>query len=77
MFLSEDKQLFIAQYVDDLLLFGADIPFLKLIQKLLSDRFKMTDLGEVSHNFGIKIDIDIGKVIILRQTTYLKKGLKC
>ena len=40
VFVSDDKKQFIAIYVDDLLLFGADIPRLEFIQKELSDRFK-------------------------------------
>lgn len=76
VFVSEDKKQFIAIYVDDLLLFGADIPRLELIQKELSDRFKMTDLGNVSHYLGMEVDVDVGKTITLRQTTYLKKVLE-
>ena len=75
VFVSDDKKQFIAIYVDDLLLFGADIPRLEFIQKQLSDRFKMTNLGDVSHYLGMEIDVDVGKTIILRQSTYLKKVL--
>ena len=72
MFVSNDKKQYIAIYVDDLLLFGADIPRLEFIQKQLSDRFKMTDLGDVSHYLGMEVDVDVGKSITIRQTTYLK-----
>ena len=76
VFVSEDKQLFIAFYVDDLLLFEADLPCLKLIQKGLFDWFRMTDLGEVFHYLGMEVNVDVGKTITLKQTTYLKKVLK-
>ena len=72
VFVSNDKKQYIAIYVDDLLLFGADIPRLEFIQKQLSDRFKMTDLGDVSHYLGMEVDVDVGKSITIRQTTYLK-----
>ena len=40
----------------------------------LQDRFQMTDLGEVSHYLGMKVDNNIEKkTITLRQFTYLKK----
>ena len=36
----------------------------------------MTDLGDVSHYLGIKIEVDLNKkTISLRQSTYLKKIL--
>ena len=76
VFVSKDKQFFIALYVDDLLIFGTDATRLKAIQKALSDCFKMTDLGEVSHYLGIEVDLDIERTITLGQTIYLKKVLK-
>lgn len=46
VFVSADKQLYIAVYVDDLLLSGLDIPRLEGVQQKLRDRFKMADVGE-------------------------------
>ena len=76
VFVSEDKQLFIAIYVDDLLIFGADIPRLEKIQNDLSDRFKMTNLGDVSHYLGMEVDVEVRKTIKVTQVTYMKKVLK-
>lgn len=78
LFVSSDKTLFIAVYVDDLLLFGADgDPRIDNVMQNLRDRFKMTDLGDVSHYLGMEVDVDLNKkTITLRQTTYLKKILE-
>ncbi len=36
----------------------------------------MTDLGEISHYFSMKVDVEIGKKISLRRTTCRRKILK-
>ena len=61
--------------MDGLLLFASDESCLTDIQDQLSARFKMTDLGEISHYLGMEVDVEVGKQISLRQTTYLKKIL--
>ena len=76
VFVSQDRQLFLAIYVDDLLLFASDESRLTDIQDQLSARFKMTNLGEVSHYLGMEVDVEVGKQISLRQTVYLKKMLE-
>ena len=59
LFISSDRSVFIGDYVDDLLLFGADgDPKVDEVMKYLSDRFKMTDLGDLSHYLGMEVDID-------------------
>ena len=75
IFVSADKQLFIAVYVDDLLIFGSNLPRLEDVQQKLRDRFKMTDLGDVSHYLGMQVDHVIGKKITLCQSIYPKKVL--
>ena len=70
-----DKQLYIAVYVDDLLIFGSDIARLEDVQQKLRDRFKMTDLGDISHYLGMQVDHIVGERITLCQSTYLKKVL--
>ena len=75
IFVSADKQLFIAVYVDDLLIFGSDIARLEDVQQKLRDRFKMTDLGDISHYLGMEVDHVVGEKITLRQSTYLRKVL--
>ncbi len=73
--MSTDKQLYIAVYVDDLLIFGTDIARLEDVQQKLRDRFKMTDLGDISHNLEMQVDHVVGERITLCQSTYLKKVL--
>ena len=75
--MSEDKQLFLAIYVDNLLIFGADISQLEKIQNDLSDCFKMTNLGNVSHYFEMEVGVEVKKIIKVTQVTYIKKVLKC
>ncbi len=75
IFVSMDKQLYIAVYVDDLLIFGSDIACLKDVQQKLRDRFKMTDLRDISHYLGMQVDHFVGERITLCQSTYLKKIL--
>lgn len=70
------ENMFIAIYVDDLLIFGKDNSKLQQLQHELKSRFQMIDLGEVSHYLGIEVDVNSEKSIItLRQSTYLKKVL--
>ncbi len=76
VFVSQDRQLFLAIYVDDLLLFAPNESRLKDIQDQTSARFKMTNLTEVSHYLGMEVDFEVGKQISLRQTVYLKKILE-
>lgn len=75
VFVSE--HMFIAIYVDDLLIMSKVNSELDALQDQLKARFKMTDLGEVSHYLGMQVDINSDKSeITLRQTTYLKKVLE-
>ena len=69
--------MFIAAYVGDLLLFGPDIDSrIDDAMRNLRDRFRMTDLGDVSHYLGMEVDINLNKkTVTLRQSTYLKKIL--
>ena len=74
---STDKQLYIAVYVDDLLIFGSDIARLEDVQQKLLDRFKMTELGDISDYLGMKFNHVVGERITLCQSTYLNKLLGC
>ena len=73
IFVSKNKQLFIAFYVNDLPLFGSDLSRLEQIQQSLQDRFTITGLGDISHYLGMEVDHILRDKIILRQSTYLKK----
>ena len=72
LFVSVDKTMFIAVYIVDLLLFGADIdPRIDDIMQNLQDRFWMIDLGNVSNYLRMKVDIDINKKTITFQQNIL------
>ncbi|SLM41442.1 Reverse transcriptase, RNA-dependent DNA polymerase [Lasallia pustulata] len=74
-FISNDKSIFIAVYIDNILFFG--VPNDKQIQDAmqdLQDQFQMTDLGKVLHYLGMEVDNNVEKkTITLCQSTYLKK----
>ena len=74
IFISEDQFIFLAVYVNDLLLFDSDTMRLDEIQCQLFSQFKMTDFDEISHYLGIKINV-IKNSIFIYQTTYIKKIL--
>ena len=75
IFMSEDKIIFLSIYVDDLLLFGVDEKRITALKDQLSKRFKMTDLGGISHYLGMEVDVT-DEAITLRQTSYLRKMLE-
>lgn len=68
---------FIAVYVDDLLIFG---PLKKEIQEIkdrLSERFKMTDIGPVAYYLGMEITRDRpNRTIYLSQAGYIDKVIR-
>lgn len=77
MFISADKQLFFAIYIDNLFLFGANKSQINIFTKELSHRFQITNLRNISYYLRIKIYCDHKKgIIIFLQTTYLKILLK-
>ncbi len=78
LFVAADNTIFISVYVDDLLIFGADIdPCIDDVMQNLGDRFQMTGLGDVSHYLGMEVDVNFGKKrITFRQLTYPKKILE-
>ena len=67
-------KIFIAVYVDDLLLFGKDTSNLQRIQDELKSRFRMTDLEEISHYLGMQVNVE-DDFLTLQQITYLLKLL--
>ena len=57
--------MFIAIYVDNLLLFGKNIePYIDDVMQNLRDKFQITDLGDIFHYLGMEIDIDLNKKTI-------------
>ncbi len=61
-------------YVDYLLLFDLNLNDLHEIQNKLKQRFKMTNLRQLSHYLDMKIIINQNK-LMLTQSIYLKKML--
>ncbi len=77
LFVSKNKKMFIIVYVDDLLIFGADMSRINKVKAELKSTFKMTDLGSASHYLSMKIRRDRSrKTLTLLQTTYLEAVLK-
>ena len=69
--------IFLALYVDDILLIGNDIPTLQSVKSWLGKCFSMKDLGEATYILRIKIYRDRSKRLIgLSQSSYIDKVLK-
>jgi hypothetical protein len=67
---------YIAIYVDDLLIAGPDLEELKGLKAALSKRFEMTDLGECRYYLGMEIIRDRrNRTIRLSQRGYISKIL--
>ncbi|KAD2393217.1 hypothetical protein E3N88_40194 [Mikania micrantha] len=68
---------FLVLYVDDILLFGNDIPTLQGVKAWLGSCFSIKDLGEAAYILGIKIYRDRSRRLIgLNQSAYIDKVLK-
>uniref|UniRef100_H3H9D6 Reverse transcriptase Ty1/copia-type domain-containing protein n=1 Tax=Phytophthora ramorum TaxID=164328 RepID=H3H9D6_PHYRM len=78
VYLKRDGQdmIFVALYVDDLVLASSNDELLESTKHALSKRFEMTDLGELEYFLGMEIknDRDSGKVTV-RQTKFLQSIL--
>ena len=68
---------FIAVYVDDLLIAGNDIAEINSIKKALSDHFSMADLGPVAFYLGMTITRDRARRILrIGQQAYLSEAIR-
>ena len=74
VFVSRDKSTFISVYVDDLLIIGEDLNIINGLKNKLLERFRMTDLGSVSHYLGMSVTRTRDSVG-LDQKSYLEKVL--
>jgi hypothetical protein len=77
VFTDSRTKIYLAMYVDDLLLFELNLNHLQNIQNELKQRFKMTNLRQLSHYLDMKIIIYSDRnQLMLIQSIHLKKILK-
>jgi hypothetical protein len=71
-----ESPLYLAVWIDDLVLLSKNSDLLNSVKKILSSKFKMTDQGEISYLLGISFNRDrsLGKMW-LNQKHYLLKVL--
>ena len=55
LWIDSDKETWILVYVDDLVLIGPHLPTLHVLQKKLTDSFKMKDLGVLNYFLGVSV----------------------
>jgi hypothetical protein len=66
--------MYIAVYVDDLLIVGPSIAEIKRIKRGLRNRFQMTDLGPCSYYLGMSVQRDRqNRILYLSQEAYINK----
>ena len=76
LYINEEKQTIIGVYVDDLLIFGADLAYIKDLKKFLAEHYKMTDLGPCKNYLGTEIHRDLMKrTLTINQKTKIEKLL--
>ena len=69
---SGPPDLFLAVYVDDILLFGPSKPALNTMKAALKTRFSMTDLGECGTFLGLQVSRNrTSRTLMLTQTPYV------
>ena len=68
--------IFVAVYVDDLLIIGPDKAKIQELKNLLSAQFSMVDLGPVAYYLGMSITQDHKNHILhIGQQSYLEEGI--
>ena len=74
---SKDNFVSLSLYVDNILLVGNNLEFVKIIKELLFSNFKMKDMIETAYILGVKINRDRSrKLLSLSQETYIKRILE-
>jgi hypothetical protein len=73
VWVGQDRDLILALYVDDIVLFARDIQAIQWIKGILNTNFSMKDLGPISTVLGIRIRRDrVQKVLWADQSHYVK-----
>lgn len=73
VFVNTDRTLFVAVYVDDILIFGKIKTHIQYLKGKLHDRFQMTDLGPAHMYLGMQITRDRpNRTIFLDQQKYIR-----
>jgi hypothetical protein len=72
LFVNPKTRVVIGFHVDDLLIGGADREAVKATKNALSERFKMKDLGELTHFLGMRIRRSKTGAITLDQSQYTR-----
>lgn len=68
----ESEVIYSLIYVDDLLICGKNVEKIQEIKTVLSERFKMKDLGKIKEYLGININYNtLGKVMKMNQSKYI------
>ncbi|KAI1003570.1 Retrovirus-related Pol polyprotein from transposon TNT 1-94 [Podosphaera aphanis] len=75
VFTNFEKQIFLAIYVDDILIFGPDNRTLNELEETLHSTFECTNLGVAHYILGIQVDIT-NQGISLNQKAYINKILE-
>ena len=74
---SGSKIIFLALYMDDILLTSHDLSTLQEVKQFLSQQFDMKDMDEISYVIGIKINRNKSQGILgLYQEIYINKVLE-
>jgi hypothetical protein len=68
------SNMYIAVYVDDLLIVGPSVAEIKKIKRSLRNRFQMTDIGPCSYYLGMSVQRDRqNRILYLSQEAYIDK----
>uniref|UniRef100_A0AAV1TYS7 Reverse transcriptase Ty1/copia-type domain-containing protein n=1 Tax=Peronospora matthiolae TaxID=2874970 RepID=A0AAV1TYS7_9STRA len=73
----EQRMIFVALYVDDLIIASSSNKSLREAKSALSERFEMTDMGKLKFFLGIEIEREeSGGTLSLRQSKFAKDILE-
>ena len=77
LWMHPEKKVYLTLYVDDVKLIGPDEQALDEVSRQIAEHFQITDLGQVHHYLGMKVEVDRqNQTICLSQKTYIKQLLE-